>query len=108
MKKAIGETERRRKVQAEYNKKHKITPTSVKKHISDALHSIYEKDYFTVEAEAEKGKPEVRLEDIPKRIEELRKEMRKVAERMEFERAAEIRDEIKRLRDREMAVGIRT
>jgi excinuclease ABC subunit B len=106
MTKAIGETDRRRERQEIYNKKHGITPTSIKKNISDALHSIYEKDYVTVET-PEKGEKEVRLEDIPKKIEELRKEMRKAAERMEFERAAEIRDEIKKLRGREMAVGIR-
>jgi excinuclease ABC subunit B len=105
MKKAIGETDRRRKLQQDYNQEHKITPTSIKKNISDALHSIYEKDYVTVDAEP---KEEVRLEDIPKRIESLRKEMRKAAERMEFEKAAQVRDEIKRLRDKEISVGVKS
>ena len=106
MKKAIGETDRRRTIQEAYNKAHNITPQSIKKHISDALHSICEKDYFTVDVEGEAGK--VRLEEIPKKIEELRKDMRKAAEKMEFEEAAKIRDEIKKLRDREMAVGIKS
>jgi excinuclease ABC subunit B len=83
------------------------TPTSIKKNISDALHSIYEKDYVTVET-PEEGKPEVKLGDIPKMIEDLRKQMRKAAERMEFEEAAKIRDEIKWLRDRELAIGVKS
>jgi excinuclease ABC subunit B len=107
MKKAIGETERRREMQENYNKKHKITPTSIKKNISDLLHTIYEKDYVTVETPEESAVAAVRLEDIPRRIESLRKDMRKAAERMEFEEAAKIRDEIKRLRDREIAIGVK-
>ncbi len=106
MKKAISETNRRRKVQEAYNKKHHITPQTIKKQISDALHSIYEKDYFTVEAAT--AKEGVRPEEIPAKIEELRKEMRKAAEKMEFEKAAEIRDRIKRLREEEMTLGVRT
>ncbi|HEX5036227.1 MAG TPA: excinuclease ABC subunit UvrB [bacterium] len=107
MKKAIGETDRRRKIQEDYNKQHGITPTSIKKNISNLLHTIYERDYVTAEG-PEEAKAEVKLEDIPKKIEFLRKEMRKAAERMEFEKAAQIRDEIKKLRDREMAVGIKS
>ncbi len=106
MEKAMGETERRRKVQDVYNKKHGITPTSIKKNISDALSSIYEKDYFTVSADAQDPDFHLKLEELPKKIDELRKEMKKAAERMEFEKAAEIRDRIKKLRDQEMAVGI--
>jgi len=107
MKKAIGETDRRRTIQEEYNTAHGITPQSVKKNISNVLHSIYEKDYVTVETPEDSAEAAVRLEDIPKKIESLKKEMRKAAERMEFEKAAQVRDEIRRLRDREMAVGIR-
>jgi len=105
MKKAIGETNRRRTIQEEYNAKHKITPTSIKKNISNTMHSIYERDYVTADG-PEEVKTEVRIEDIPKRIEALRKDMKKAAERMEFEEAAKIRDEIRKLREREMAVGV--
>jgi excinuclease ABC subunit B len=106
MKKAIAETERRRKLQEAYNKKHGITPQTVKKNISDVLHSIYEKDYFTVPAEPEIPEAEVKPEELPHVIEDLKKQMRKAAERMEFERAAEIRDRIKRLKEKELALGI--
>ncbi len=107
MKKAIGETERRRKIQEAYNKKHGITPTSIKKHISDSLHSIYEKDYVTIPGTIESGTEEIRPEDLPKKIEELKAKMRKAAERMEFEEAAKLRDEVKKLRDIELSLGVK-
>ncbi len=99
MKKAIAETERRRKLQSLFNKKHGITPTSIKKNISDALHSIYEKDYVTVPLKPQ-GEEEVPADKIEGEIERLRKEMKKAAVSLEFEKAAEIRDRIKRLWER--------
>ncbi|MBI2082314.1 MAG: excinuclease ABC subunit UvrB [Deltaproteobacteria bacterium] len=107
MQKAIEETLRRRKLQTDYNKKHGITPQSVKKNISDALHSIYEKDYFTVPAETTKGGERIPIEKIPEIIEDLKKQMKKFATNMEFEKAAEIRDRIKLLREKELTLGIR-
>jgi excinuclease ABC subunit B len=109
MTKAIGETERRRTIQEAYNKKHNITPTSIKKNISNILHSIYEKDYFTVEEKLETaaGKEGVNIEEIPKLIEKLKAEMKKAAVDMEFEKAAEIRDRIRKLREAELAVGVK-
>ncbi len=104
MKRAIGETDRRRTIQEDYNRAHNITPQSIQKGIRDALSSIYEKDYVTVEADPE---DQVALENIPRKIESLKKEMRKAAEKMEFETAAAIRDRIKKLRDRELALGIK-
>jgi len=101
MKRAISETERRRKKQAEYNKKHGITPETIKKKISDVIHSIYEMDYPTVGIEEEAVPPE----DIPKTVERLRREMIAAAKKLEFERAAELRDRINALEARELGVA---
>ncbi|MGE5444683.1 MAG: excinuclease ABC subunit UvrB [Ignavibacteriales bacterium] len=101
MARAIGETNRRRRIQDEYNKSHGITPETVKKGISDALSSIYEMDYFTVST-GDVRDLEVSPERIPGLVEELTKEMKDAAKKLEFERAAEIRDRIKRLRELEV------
>ncbi|KAA0258120.1 excinuclease ABC subunit UvrB [Deferribacter autotrophicus] len=90
MKKAIEETERRRKIQLEYNEKHGITPESIKSKIHNILESIYEKDYYTVDVDDELG---VTLTgNKEKDIETLEKAMYKAAENYEFEKAAKIRD----------------
>jgi len=102
MKKAIAETNRRRKIQEAYNRKHGITPETVRKAIPDILESIYEADYVTVPVAAEKGEEYVSLFDIPKLITRLKKEMRAAASKLDFEKAAEIRDRIKALEEREM------
>jgi excinuclease UvrABC helicase subunit UvrB len=101
MARAIGETNRRRRIQDEYNKSHGITPETVKKGISDTLSSIYEMDYFTVST-GDVRDLEVSPERIPGLVEELTKEMKEAAKKLEFERAAEIRDRIKRLRELEI------
>ncbi len=106
IKKAVSETLRRRKIQERYNQEHGITPVSIKKNISDALHSIYEKDYFTVPLEIEAEKKKIRPEELPAMIENLKNQMKKAATKMEFEKAAELRDEIKKLREMEIAVGV--
>jgi excinuclease ABC subunit B len=90
MKKAIDETNRRRKIQEEYNKKHGITPQTIKKSISDILTSVYEADYFTVPTVMEKGKEYIPSSEMPKLIAKMEKEMKAAAKNMEFERAAEI------------------
>ncbi len=102
MKKAISETNRRRKIQEVYNRKHGITPETVRKAIPDILESIYEADYVTVPMAAEKGEEYVSLLEIPKLISRLKKEMRAAASKLDFEKAAEIRDRIKALEEREM------
>jgi len=102
MKKAIGETERRRKLQNAYNVKNGITPETIKKKISDVLHSIYEADYPALPStEAEEEMP---LEEVPKAVERLRREMISAAKRLEFERAAEIRDRIAALEKRSLGL----
>jgi len=102
MKKAIAETERRRKIQQAYNRKHKITPETVKKAIPDILKSIYEADYVTVPLIAEQPGDYVSVFEIPKLVSRLKKEMRAAASKLNFEKAAELRDRIKSLEEREL------
>ncbi len=97
MERAIKEMKRRRKLQMEYNKKHGITPQSIKKSIKDVLSSVYERDYYTVPLEEEvvaEGNPW----EIEERIKKLEKEMKQAAKELAFERAAVLRDEIKALK----------
>jgi excinuclease ABC subunit B len=91
MRRAIDETERRRALQEAYNREHGITPQSIQKRISDVLHSIYEKDYVTPPGPGEEF---VEAEKIPKLVGKLRREMLAAAKKLEFERAAELRDRI--------------
>lgn len=91
---ALEETERRRKIQSDYNEKHGITPTSIKKSINTILNSVYEHDHVTVD-------PQGRRKEITKNYEKdiavLRKEMLKAASELEFEKAAKIRDQITKI-----------
>lgn len=104
MKTAMEETGRRRKIQEEYNKKNKITPKSIVKNITDILGSIYEADYWTVPAVAEE-KVDYGDGSVIKKLEE---EMKKTAEKLEFEKAAEIRDRIKALKNKQIEMGIKS
>jgi excinuclease ABC subunit B len=104
MKKAIAETDRRRKIQLEYNKKHNITPETIKKSIFDIRSSIYERDYFTVPLVEETEEEYIRIEEIPERIKKLKKMMLEAAKKLEFERAAELRDKIKKLQEMELVL----
>ena len=102
MKRAIDETNRRRRLQSKFNQVHGITPESIKKSIHDILGSIYEADYYTVSTAEETGREYVSIDEIPKRVKKLRREMRAAAKELEFERAAELRDEIKKLEAMEL------
>jgi len=107
MRKAINETNRRRAVQAEYNRQNNITPQSIKKNIQAALRTVYEQDYFTVPIAAEEAGEYVPTVNIPQLISRLDKEMRAAAKALDFETAAELRDKIRSLRQQEMAVGVK-
>jgi len=102
MQEAIDETEKRRAVQTAYNKKHKITPTSIKKSIQDILSSVYEADYVTVPIAKDKQKEFAEPAQIPQLIKQLRKRMKDAAVRLDFEEAAELRDRIKVLQEEEL------
>ncbi|MFQ5586145.1 MAG: excinuclease ABC subunit UvrB [Thermodesulfobacteriota bacterium] len=105
MKRAIGETERRRELQAAYNREHGITPEGITSSIKDILASIYEADYYNVPAVAEEETDYVPPHELPGLIRALRKEMGAAAKKMEFERAAELRDRISELEKREVSIG---
>ncbi len=103
MRKAIEETERRRKIQMEYNKKMGITPKTVMSKIKDILASIYERDYVSLHT----LKEEVEEYEISEEtIKKLESEMKRAAENLEFERAAEIRDKIKNLKEKMLKIGL--
>jgi len=102
MKRAIDETNRRRKIQAEYNKKHKITPETIKKSIFDIRSSIYEMDYCTVPVAGETETEYIPVERIPETIKKLKKQMLAAAKKLEFEKAAELRERIKKLQEMEL------
>jgi excinuclease ABC subunit B len=102
MKKATAETTRRRKIQEAYNRENGITPETIKKAIPDLLASIYEADYVTVPTVAEKPEDYLSIFDIPKLLTRLKKEMREAASKLDFEKAAEIRDRIKSLEETDL------
>ncbi len=104
MQRALDETKRRRKIQEEYNKKMGITPETVKSNIKDILSSIYEADYWTVPAVAEE-KAEYGYDE--ETLKKLESEMKEAAKKLEFERAAKIRDKIKEIKNRMLEVGIK-
>ncbi|AFS46944.1 excinuclease ABC, B subunit [alpha proteobacterium HIMB5] len=100
IKKAIQETERRRKIQLAYNKKHKIDAKSVKKEISDILESVYEKDYVKISEGSNVGG------NLKKHLKALDKKMKEAASNLEFEEAAKIRDEIRKLESTELEITL--
>jgi len=102
MDQAILETNRRRRMQEDYNKVHHITPQTVKKSIRNILSSVYETDYFTVPLAADAKEAYLPAKDIPVVIQTLKTEMKEAAQHLEFERAAELRDKIQRLEEIEL------
>ena len=99
----IEETERRRIIQTEYNREHGITPQTVKKGLRSILESIEEHDYCSLAKVAEQAEEYVPLEKIPGMVKKIRKEMLAAAKELDFEKAAELRDRIRKLQDMELA-----
>ena len=102
MRACIDETERRRAIQTEFNREHGITPQTVKKGLRSILESIEEHDYCTLPKVAEVSEEYVPLEKIPGMVKKLRKEMLAAAKELEFEKAAGLRDRIRKLQDMEL------
>jgi excinuclease ABC subunit B len=103
MRHAIGETNRRRRVQSDYNRENDITPQSIIKPIDMSLVAIAESDYVTVPLEAEDTEVEsMTAEEREKFLAELEERMRDAARQFEFEKAAALRDRLKALKSREV------
>ncbi len=103
MKRAIDETERRRRTQAAFNKQHGITPQSIVKALGSPLVKIYDADYVDIPLVGEKS-AKYGAAELPRQIRKLAKEMKQAAERLEFEKAAELRDRMRELEQQELAV----
>ena len=101
MRHAIDETQRRRAIQEEYNSEHGITPQTIVKPVEATLVTAYEADYFKVPLEMDKFE-EYSPKQLKETIHQLEAEMRHAAKEMKFERAAELRDRLKYLREREL------
>jgi excinuclease ABC subunit B len=104
MDRAMEETNRRRLMQTEYNRKHGITPESIKKEIHNILESVYENDYVTVPTVEEEIVEYRTVEELDHRISGLEKQMKEAAVNLEFEEAARLRDEIKGLKEQRLEV----
>ncbi|HWY14177.1 MAG TPA: excinuclease ABC subunit UvrB, partial [Rhizomicrobium sp.] len=105
MERAMAETSRRREKQTTFNVANGITPASIRKSIADIMGSIYERDHVTVDAGmAEEGRAFIG-HNIRAHIAGLEKQMREAAADLEFETAARLRDEIKRLQATELAIA---
>ena len=104
MERALAETERRREKQIAYNEEHGITPATVKKNVDDILAGLYQGDVDMNRVTAKVDKPLVGA-NLQAHLEGLRDEMRKAAENLEFEEAARLRDEVKRLEAVDLVVG---
>jgi len=101
MRRAIEETTRRRSIQEEYNTEHNITPQTIIKSIEATLVTAYEADYFKVPLNLD-AIEDYTSDNIKQTIARLEAEMRESARRFEFERAAELRDRVKYLRERQL------
>jgi excinuclease ABC subunit B len=104
MDRAIRETRRRRAKQEEYNREHGITPQTIIKPVEATLVTIVEADYFKVPLDLDEVE-EYAPERIAETIRRLEAEMREAARQLEFERAAELRDKIKYLKNRALEVA---
>jgi excinuclease ABC subunit B len=104
MERALRETDRRRAKQIAYNEKHGITPATVKKNVEDVLAGLYKGDTDMARVTAKVDKPMVGA-NLAAHLDGLRAQMRKAAENLEFEEAARLRDEVKRLEAVELAVA---
>jgi len=100
---AIGETQRRRAIQEQYNTEHGITPTTIIKSIDATLVTAYEADYFKIPLDLDAFE-EYSPKQLKETIYQLEADMRHAAKEMKFEQAAEIRDKLRYLRDRELTV----
>jgi excinuclease ABC subunit B len=105
MERAIAETDRRRLKQQAYNEAHGITPTTIKRQISDVMAHVSQGDAVQVELDLEDGRNNLVGHNLRAYIEDLEAKMRKAAGDLEFEEAARLRDEIRKLEADELGIG---
>ncbi len=101
---ALDETKRRKDKQEAFNAEHGITPMSIRKNIDDVMQSVYEQDHYNVSLGLDDASHMIG-HNLEAHIEDLEKKMRTAAGDLEFEEAARLRDEIKKLQDRELGIG---
>jgi excinuclease ABC subunit B len=104
LRKAVDETNRRRRIQEAYNERMAITPETIKSSIKDITGSIYESDYWNAPVAAEEEAGYAADDDTLKRLES---EMKEAAKNLEFERAADIRDRIREIRKKMLELGVK-
>jgi excinuclease ABC subunit B len=105
MKKAIVETNRRREIQQEYNRKNNITPQSIIKRIDEVMTSVYERDYFDYSRISEEKDIYLSPQKRKEKMEKLENLMNAAARNLEFEKAAKLRDELNTLKKKELELG---
>jgi excinuclease ABC subunit B len=103
MQRALEETNRRRRLQAAFNKEHGITPQTIIKALGSPLVRIYEADYVEIPLAAEKS-AQYGARELPRIVRQLKKEMKRAAEQLDFEKAAELRDRIRHFEQSELAL----
>ena len=102
IRRAIEESNRRRSIQLEYNRRYGITPATIQKNIENVLESVYEADYVEIPEVKEEDLAYGSPEELDEYIKKLTKKMKEAAARLDFEEAARLRDMIKGLEDKEM------
>lgn len=103
MERTIEETSRRRTLQAEFNRQHGITPTTIRSSIKDSIETVYEQDYIPTSLATGEDEGEYHsLASLRAAIKELTAEMREAAAELAFEDAAQLRDRIKKLKEQEL------
>jgi len=105
MQACLDETVRRRKIQEEHNKENGITPETVKKSLRSILESIEEKDYLEFPLAAEEQEEYLPPKELAKLVKNLRKEMLAAAQELDFEKAALLRDRIRKLETKSLEFG---
>jgi excinuclease ABC subunit B len=104
MRLAISETSRRRAIQAAYNEEHNITPQSIVRAIDEVMSSVYERDYLTPAATIDGTERFHNQQQLDAHLDKLQAQMKAAAANLDFEKAAALRDDIKRLRNPELGL----